>query len=202
MHALYVLSLVALVAAGDPAGGSAEAGDPAFRALEELVAASTDIQAMEAGFTQVTELKAFTQPVTSTGTLRYARGGDIVWSYDAPHRMVFTIAGSKARLEYPDLGESQEFDLDTNEQLRPMMESMFVWLGGDPAVVREAYEIELEGGAGRTLLLRPKSEMIRGFVARIRITFDADHVVEQVHIEEPDGDATRIAFEYRRVERG
>jgi outer membrane lipoprotein-sorting protein len=193
MNALIALSLVALVAAAD---------DPAGRALDDLVAASNDIQSMEAGFTQVTELKAFKQPVTSTGTLRFTRNGKIVWSYEAPHRMDFTIEGSKARLVYPDFGEEQEFDLDTNEQFRPMMESMFVWLGGDPSVVREAYEISLGGENNRTLELRPRSEMIRKFVARILITFDEKHVVQQVHIEEPDGDATRISFEYRAVDRG
>jgi len=189
MNTLLALALVTLVAADDPAA----------KALDDLVAASNDIQSLEAGFTQVTEIKAFKEPVTSTGTLRYERDGAIVWSYQAPHRMDFTIEGSKARLVYPDFGEEQEFDLDTNEQFRPMMESMFVWLGGDPAVVRKAYEISLDGS---TLQLVPHSELIRGFVSRIRITFDEQHVVQRVEIEEPDGDATRIQFEYRDVKRG
>ena len=125
----------------------------------------------------------------------------MVWSYTAPVRMDFVLEGSRARTIYPDLGEEQEFDLDTDARIRPMVESMFVWLGGDPAVVAEGYEIVFAEDVAGGVELRPRNEMIRNLLRRIVLSFDDAHQVTEIRMDEPDGDSTVISFVYEQIDR-
>jgi outer membrane lipoprotein-sorting protein len=196
-----LLVFILAVALGLPLAARAGSGDSAEQTLRTVVESSRGIARLEASFTQVKQLQAFREPATSTGRLTYERGGAVVWSYTAPVRMDFVLEGSRARTIYPDLGEEQEFDLDTDARIRPMVESMFVWLGGDPAVVAEAYEIAHAADVPGGVELRPRSEMIRGMLQRIVLRFDEAHQVTEIRMDEPDGDSTVISFVYERVER-
>jgi outer membrane lipoprotein-sorting protein len=169
--------------------------------VERVFGAARSVQHLEAEFTQVKQLKAFAQPVTSTGTLVYDRDGTVIWRYETPARMDFQLVGSRATISYPDLGEEQHFDLESDERFKPLVESMFVWLGGDLETVREAYDVSVDSGDTTRVLMAPRNEMIRPFVQRIVLTVDGDQQVQQVRIEEPDGDSTEISFHYTRVDR-
>ncbi len=181
-----------------PATG-ASAGEPDV--VERVFGAARTVSHLEAEFTQVKQLKAFAAPVTSTGTLLYDRDGTVVWRYQTPARMDFELVGSRATISYPDLGEEQQFDLDSDERFKPLVESMFVWLGGDLDAVREAYDVRVDPDDGARVVMTPRNEMIRPFVARIVLTVDGERQVQQVRIEEPDGDSTQISFRYTRVDR-
>lgn len=197
MHHLWIvligLSVVATPAAGQPSSAVEDT-------IKQVFDAARSIQHMEAQFTQIKELQAFKEPVTSTGTLVYDRDGKVVWSYQTPARMNFELAGSMARIIYPDLGEEQEFNLEADERFRPMVESMFVWLNGDLSTVTESYEM----GAGpdpQTLQMSPRDELVKGFVQRIVLHYEEGLQVDEVRIYEPDGDSTIIHFTYTNVER-
>ncbi len=197
MRTLWI-PLIAMLGVATPALG--QPSSAVEETIRQVFDAARDIQHMEAQFTQIKELQAFKEPVTSTGTLVYDRGGKVVWSYRTPARMNFELSGSTARIVYPDLGEEQEFNLEADERFRPMVESMFVWLNGDMTTVNDAYEM----GAGpepRTLQMTPRSELIKGFVQRIVLHYEEGLQVDEVHIYEPDGDSTIIRFTYTNVER-
>ncbi len=194
-----LLALLLAVTVGVPVAARAEGS--AEDTLRAVVEASRGIRRLEAAFTQVKQLKAFREPATSTGRLTYERDGAVVWSYTAPVRMDFVLEGSRARTIYPDLGEEQEFDLDTDARIRPMVESMFVWLGGDPAVVAEAYEIVFAEDVAGGVELRPRNEMIRNLLRRIVLSFDDAHQVTEIRMDEPDGDSTVISFVYEQIDR-
>ena len=174
------------------------AGD-ADEMLQQVYAASSAVQRLEAAFVQTKELKAFAQPVTSRGTLIYEKGGAVTWRYESPDRMEFVMEGTRARMHYPDLGEEQEFDLAADERVRPLVESMTVWLGGSPAQVLESYEVSVDPDRKRTLILSPRDELIRGFIRRMVLTYGDDSLVTEVRIEEPDGDAATYQFTNSQV---
>ncbi len=194
MRVLLVLTLLSAVAPGARAD---EAGDM----LQEVYESSAKVQRLEATFVQTKELKAFAQPMTSSGVLIYERDGAVTWRYESPDRMEFVMEGTRARMHYPDLGEEQEFDLASDDRVRPLVESMTVWLDGSPDQVRESYEVTAEAGRERTLILTPRNEMIRGFIQRMVLTYGEDALVTELRIDEPDGDATTYRFTNQQVQR-
>lgn len=196
MRAALVI-LASLLSATSPAARADEAGDM----LQKVYEASSRVQRLEAAFVQTKELKAFAQPVTSRGTLIYERDGAVVWRYESPDRMEFVMEGTRARMHYPDLGEEQEFDLAADERVRPLVESMTVWLGGSPEKIRESYDVALDPEREQTLVLSPRNEMIRGFIGRMVLSYGDDGLVTGLRIEEPDGDATTYQFTNNQVQR-
>ena len=167
--------------------------------LQRVYEASSGVQRLEAGFVQTKQLKAFAQPVTSRGTLIYEKGGAVTWRYESPDRMEFVMEGTRARMRYPDLGEEQEFDLAADERVRPLVESMTVWLGGSPEQVLASYDVTVDPERARTLVLSPRDELIRRFIQRMVLTYGDDSLVTEVRIEEPDGDAATYQYTNNRV---
>lgn len=194
MRLLLAMTVVAL-------SQIAVAAEDADAMLRQVYQASSTVQRLEAEFEQTKELKAFAQPVTYTGTLIYERNGPIVWRYESPDRMEFVMDGSVARMRYPDLGEEQEFDLAADERVRPLVESMTVWLGGSPEQVQAAYEVTVEPGRERTLALTPRDELLRGFIQRMVLSYGDDGLVTEIRMEEPDGDSATYRFQNNRIDR-
>lgn len=148
---------------------------------------------LSARFTQVQHRAILRAPLVSEGSLSYARqSGHLSWQVEKPSRSRFTLDGSIARTEYPDLGISETYDLAQVPEASRVAASMMVWLRADPAQVEAEFTVRYEG---ERVTLAPKDATLKALLAEIQLTVVPDPWrVSRVELVEPDQDRVVITF--------
>lgn len=155
------------------------------------------VQKLEASFDQTQTRTVLKQPLKSRGAVRFDRGtpttgSALEWQVIEPGRSTFSLVGSVARMEYPDLGVNQSFDLSQVPEASRLASSLLVWMQADAAAV--AREFDATYGPD-TAVLVPKDPTLRALLASITIRFaPAPWRVRTVQLLEPDGDRADIQF--------
>lgn len=156
------------------------------------------VQILEASFDQTQTRTVLKQPLKSRGTVRFERaptgvaGPALTWQVSEPGRSTFSLVGSVARMEYPDLGMKESFDLAQVPDASRLASSLLVWMQADAVAV--AREFDTTYGAD-TAVLKPKDPTLRALLASIEIRFVAGPWrVRAVDLVEPDGDRVNIVF--------
>jgi hypothetical protein len=156
------------------------------------------VQRLEASFDQTQTRTVLKQPLKSRGDVRFERapagvtGSALTWQVNEPGRSTFSLVGSVARMEYPDLGMKESFDLAQVPDASRLASSLLVWMQADAVAV--AREFDTTYGA-TTAVLVPKDPTLRGLLASIDITFvPGPWRVRAVDLVEPDGDRVNIVF--------
>lgn len=183
-----------VVAPGVAAPGVAAQGASAEPSLDaKLWAELARPATLSARFTQVQHRAILKVPLTSTGHLHYERaGGALVWAVDAPARSTFSLRGSVATLEQPDLGLSETFDLAAVPDANRIATSMMVWLKADPAAVERDFRVSY---GARAVTLAPRDPTLAGLLSEIQIAVaPSPWRVSAVTLVEPDADRVEIAF--------
>lgn len=151
------------------------------------------VQVLEASFDQTQTRAVLKQPLTSTGRVRFERvGPELKWEVTAPGRSTFSLIGSVARMEYPDLGMNESFDLAQVPDASRLASSLLVWMQADAAAV--ARDFDTSYGAD-SAVLTPKDPTLRGLLSTIEVRFvPGPWRVRAVDLVEPDGDRVNILF--------
>lgn len=156
------------------------------------------VQRLEASFDQTQTRTVLKQPLKSRGEVRFERaapaaaGSALTWQVTEPGRSTFSLVGSVARMEYPDLGMKESFDLAQVPDASRLASSLLVWMQADAAAV--AREFDTTYGAD-TAVLEPKDATLRALLASIEIHFvPGPWRVHAVDLVEPDGDRVNIVF--------
>lgn len=155
------------------------------------------VQRLEASFDQTQTRTVLKQPLKSRGAVRFERaaptgGSALTWQVTEPGRSTFSLVGNVARMEYPDLGMKESFDLSQVPDASRLASSLLVWMQADAAAV--AREFDTTYGAD-TAVLKPKDATLRGLLSSIEIHFvPGPWRVHAVDLVEPDGDRVDIVF--------
>lgn len=151
------------------------------------------VQKLKASFEQVQTRAVLKVPLTSTGNVSYERGRNaLVWQVDAPARSTFSLIGSVARMEYPDLGMNETIDLSQVPDASRLASSMLVWMQADAGAVARDFTVTY--GADFAAMV-PRDTTLKGLLSEIRIRFaSAPSRVREVDLTEPDGDKVHIGF--------
>jgi len=154
---------------------------------------------LEASFEQTQTRAVLKQPLVSRGLVRYDRGAaSLLWQVLAPGASTFSLVGTVAKMEYPDLGMKDTFDLAQVPEASRLASSLLVWMKADAAAVARDFETTY---GPDTATLRPKDATLRGLLSELQIRFaSAPTRVRSVDLVEPDADRVHIEFKGVRLD--
>ncbi len=157
------------------------------------------VQRLDARFDQTQVRTVLKAPLESRGSVRYERPTSaLTWQVETPGRSTFSLVGSVARMEYPDLGMKESFDLAQVPDASRLATSLLVWMQADPVAVARDFDTTY---GPDTATLRPKDATLKALLSEIRIRFAAAPVrVRAVDLVEPDGDLVQIVFHTVRLD--
>lgn len=150
------------------------------------------VKELSASFTEVQHRAILKSPLTSAGTVRFTRPDTLVWSVTSPARSTFSLAGTVATMDYPDLQQHERIDLGAVPDANRLASSLLVWMRADAVAVDRDFTVAYTA-TGATLT--PKDPKLQALVARIELTLGHDPAwVRDVALVEPDGDRSEIHF--------
>lgn len=157
------------------------------------------VQTLEARFDQTQTRAVLKQPLQSRGAVRFERPTSaLTWQVETPGRSTFSLVGSVARMEYPDLGMNETFDLSQVPDASRLATSLLVWMQADPEAVARDFDTTY---GPDTASLRPKDATLKALLSEIRIRFaPGPWRVRTVDLVEPDADLVRIVFHTVRLD--
>lgn len=151
------------------------------------------VRTLEARFTQVQTRAILKAPLTSEGEVRFARPDTLSWTVTTPARSTFSLAGSVAKMEYPDLGLKETIDLAAVPDANRLATSLMVWLRADAVAVERDFSVAY---GATTATLTPRDPRLAALLARMELDFAPDPWrVRTVRLWEPDGDRVEIRFD-------
>jgi outer membrane lipoprotein carrier protein len=166
--------------------------------LQEIIDAQREIRSMQASFSQTKVLSLFDDTIESSGTLVIDKPDFYRWAYDRPERKIFYVDGMKTGTLEPDTGERDEVELDSRIGLATIIRSVTSIITGNLEQTTELdYEITKNPSKGgvRSYTFRPRSDELQPLFDQITIRFDnKTKLAQDLEIEEPNGDITRMTF--------
>lgn len=134
-----------------------------------------------------------TEPLVVAGELEHRSDRALVRRVLLPYRETTTLLGNSVSVEREG-GRPRRFSLDRAPELRGMLASFDALLKGDREALETHFEIAVDlSASGWRIDLAPRADKLRARLARILVDGSADHP-NCMTMEEPDGDATVMAF--------
>lgn len=152
------------------------------------------VRSLRAEFVQVQHRKILKKPLQSTGTIRFDRPSALVWSVVAPYRSSFSLQGTRAVMDVPDLGTHEEIDLAAVPDANRLATSLMVWLQADAAAVARDFDTTFTDSPPSVRLV-PKDATLGKLVASLTLGLaPSPWRVARVLITEPSGDEVELRF--------
>lgn len=149
---------------------------------------------LEANFVQVQHRKILKKPLESRGTVRFARPSSLVWNVLSPAKSTFSLEGSKATMDVPDVGSHEVLDLAAVPDASRLATSLMVWLKADAAAVDHDFTATYVQSPP-SVKLAPKDERLGKLVTSVNLDLATNPWrVSAVHFTEPTGDSVDIRF--------
>ncbi len=160
---------------------------------QALWAQMLGVQRLQARFSQVRSSTLLAAPLTSTGTLVFARPDRLRWSVQTPARSDFVMQGSTVGMLWPDLGVRQELDLSESPEAARVVHAMMTWLSGDLDSLLTEYRVQWLGGTPARVGLEPTGAGLAAVLQRAELEISGSPpVVRRILLVEPGGDRVEI----------
>ena len=151
--------------------------------LMQLLAA---VPAAEVAFTEKKFSSLLSTPVGSSGKLVYRRPDNVEKNIDAPRKESYRFAG--AELVMTRDGKERRIPLSSQPLLAAFAASLRGVLGGDIVLLRQHYELSLQGDEPSWRLdMTPLDEQTLRYVTRVTVSGRAGRV-RQIEVRESSGD--------------
>jgi outer membrane lipoprotein-sorting protein len=177
---------VARVEAQDSPGSSAPT-------IDSILTRMARIQGLHCSYREEKRIALLSSPITSEGTIDYARPGRMIRRVTRPSAQVVFIDGGELRMS--EGGHTQRIDLAAQPVVRSFVDSFLQLLQGDRRALERTYTLTLETGADAawTLILRPRAAPLTQFVREIRFMGHGQEMTQMVMLE-VSGDSTTTTF--------
>ncbi|MEO8101092.1 MAG: LolA-related protein [Betaproteobacteria bacterium] len=140
----------------------------------------------EVAFTERKYSSLLSEPVVSSGKLSYRRPDFVEKFVETPRRERYRFAGDELLLLRN--GEEKRIPLSSRPLLSAFAASLRGVLGGDLALLRDHYQLALQGSEPAWVLeLTPLDEETGRYVSRIVVSGHAGRI-EQIEVRESSGD--------------
>jgi hypothetical protein len=180
VHAALRYTLLWLLLAG---AGSASANAFDLTRLMLLLAATP---ATEASFIEKKYSSLLAEPVVSSGMLVYRRPDVVEKNIESPRKERYRFVGDELLLLRN--GAEKRIALSSQPLLQAFAASLRGVLGGDMALLRNHYQLSLQGvESSWQLIMTPVDEQTLRYVQRIQVSGRAGRV-EQIEVHETSGD--------------
>jgi outer membrane lipoprotein-sorting protein len=171
--------------------GAAFAAPEMDRFIQEIQAASAEVQSFSSEFVQERRLALFAEPVIFHGRLVVVRPDRLRWEFTSPVPSALIFNG-KVGMRCTDKAPPTHFDLAADPIMRTVAEQLWLWLGGDYSKLSDKYHL---ASRDSSLVITPKEQTTAEYLGAVTITFNAaSKQPEKVLISEPGGDSTLISF--------
>jgi len=178
----------------------ARAAEPLPRELSALRESLQRTRQLSARFKQTRHWAALQDALVTQGTIRYEKGGRLVWRMDPPAESEVILDDQRATIHYPALGTTQTLDFAADPGLRKVFQSIRSVLEADLERLQPIFELRLDRKVPLSLTLKPRLPEVSRIVERIRLEFDKDLRLSRVRLDEPGGDWTEIVFHGHVIE--
>jgi hypothetical protein len=186
--------IAALAAACVSAAAGAAAGPEEIERIRSRLDAHPVVRAE---FVQTRRIAALTKPLVTRGQLLVSRKDGVAWRIEQPYRVTYVLKQDV----------TIEIAADGTRTLRSAREApaaartsriVRALVGGEPGALGNWFEVEASvSGAQWKIALTPKQSQFSQFLKAVRL--GGAEFVEEVAIDEANGDATRIEFRGHRA---
>jgi outer membrane lipoprotein-sorting protein len=155
--------------------------------LDQLMIELGRVQHAKARFVERKYIKLLKEPLEVTGTLEYRAPDHLERRTLMPKPESFVVDGDVLTVENAR-GQRRTFALQDNAVLWAFVESIRSTLKGDLGVLRQFYDVTLEGGEkGWSLSLLPKQPKMSAIISMISVSGSAAKI-RTIEIRETRGD--------------
>lgn len=165
--------------------------------VQALTEQSRTINTLQTTFTQEKKLAFLQNPLRSEGYFFFSRhfkgtqSPALLWEYTSPAPSGIWYAQGKSWLWMHTRAKLRAADRQENIMLSAMVEQILFWLTIQPQSIQAHFTIEQEQQP-LCMKLRPKRQQ---FFSALQVCLRADlHSLASLHLEEKQGDSTRIVF--------
>ncbi len=185
------MALLVTLLAGCTLGPSAQASPAADPSVWTELA---QVRTLEARFVQVQHRAILKTPLESSGRVTFTRPSSLSWVVERPAASTFSLAGTVATMDMPDVGLHEVFDLAAVPDASRLATSLMVWMQADPAAVARDFDTTWRQSPPG-VVLRPKDSRLASLVTTLTLDLTpSPWRVQAVHYVEPDGDRVDIRF--------
>jgi len=157
--------------------------------LSGLMAVLSKRTSGTAEFTELRYMAMLSEPVKSTGTLRYVAPDELERNVITPKPMRMTVHGREVTVD-DGKHKPRTVSLDESLELAAIIESIRGALAGDQKALEQYYALSVDGSPDHwTLQMIPKTDRLRAVVDQITMTGHGDEIVGVETIEH-GGDRT------------
>ncbi len=153
-----------------------------------------DATLLRGEFVQTRRVEGFHGPLQSSGELVVVRGGGVLWTTRRP--FVSTLVVTPDRLDTRDASGRllRRTQLRDEPLLRSVNTLLLALVAADLEALATLFRLEAEllGDAGWRLRLKPIDSLLSRQLAQVEI--NGERFVQQVQIEERNGNDTHVAF--------
>ncbi len=176
------------------------AAEPLPGELSKLRESLQRTRRLSAQFKQTRHWAALHDALVTQGTVRYEKGGRLVWRMDPPTESEVIIDDQRATIHYPALGTTQTLDFSAEPGLGRVFQSIRSVLEADLDRLQPIFELKLDRKVPLSLTLKPRLREVSRTVERIRLEFDKQLRLTHVRLDEAGGDWTEIVFHDHVIE--
>jgi outer membrane lipoprotein-sorting protein len=178
----------------------ANAAEGLPRELNPLRESLQKTRRMTARFKQTRHWSALQDALVTQGSIRYEKGGQLVWRTDPPAESEVIVDDQRATIHYPALGTTQTLDFSAEPGLGKVFQTIRAVMEADLESLQPLFQLRLDRKVPLSLTLTPRSPEVSRTVKRIHMEFDKALHLTSVRLDEPSGDWTEIAFHDHVIE--
>lgn len=183
-----VLALASWAFPGGPPA-IAHASDFGLETVLQSVAAD-GVEAV--GFEERRFLGIVTEPLESSGTLRFEPPDRLVKEIDKPYRETAIVDGDRLTVLNAAGAETQSISLWASEELRLVFDSLRAVLRGDAKALHALFQVSVSGDeTAWAIELTPQPSEMEGAIERITVRGEAGRILS-FDIRETNGDRALI----------
>lgn len=144
------------------------------------------------GFEESRFLGVVTEPLESSGTLRFEPPDRLIKETDKPYRETAIVDGDRLTVLNAAGAEMQSISLWASEELRLVFDSLRAVLRGDAKALDALFQVAVSGDAKAwTIELTPQPSEMEGAIERITVRGEAGRIAS-FDIRETNGDRALI----------
>lgn len=173
-------------------------------AVQQWLAAQTNLRTWSADLTQTRQLKTLTHPLVSTGHVWFAAPNKFRWEIGSPAQTIAVRSGEEMFVIYPRLKRAEKYPL-TGDRMGPWKDTLGLLEAGFP---RSEAEIERQFRVAQvttshdiqSLHLEPRSASARKMMPRIVVSFSTnDFTLRATELHFGDGSVMRNDFRNGKI---
>lgn len=147
---------------------------------------------VRAEFEQHKSIAALKRPLVTTGRLTFSREHGVLWRIERPYAAAYVMTEDNA-IEIDTDGRRRKRSIREVPGLAHVNRVFRALLNADMQVLGEYFKVTARGGASSWELdLVPRQVQLVQALTRIRVK--GGQFIDAIHVEEANGDATRIEF--------